>query len=411
MKVASIGETDRGGAGLSALKLHRELLAQGIDSTFYVNRKTIDSKKIIRIPNAKEGIDNSFLIGQYFPAERDIPFTTGLTCKDEDFLQHVWETNDVVLLRWSSISVSDLTVSRWSHRSKPLVWCLSDMAALTGGCHYSMGCDRYQTSCFPCPRIQPGKIQLPQLVMKRRKRLWKNITFVSPSKWLAKVAAESSIATNKDVRIIRTGVELSLFAPRNKTEEKLRLGIDPDKPLLLFGAASVGDTRKGFRFLPQLVNILNQHHNLRNKYNVLVVGTATSRTDQLDCTVVATNHISSRRDLAKLYSAADVTVLPYVEDNLPNVCLESIACGTPVVAFDIGGIPDVVIPRANGQLARAFDVWEMANKIVACLGDPIPAAEIRHWAEANIDIKDQATSYIELFTELLGRGSKPDLCD
>ena len=406
MKVASIGETDRGGAGLSALKLHRELLAQGVDSTFYVNRKTVDDHRIIRIPNAREGKDNSFRIGQYFPAEGDIPFTTGLTCKDEDFLEHVWDTHDIVLLRWSSVSVSDLTVSRWSHRSKPLVWCLSDMAPLTGGCHYSMGCDRYQTSCSPCPRIKPGKIQLPRLVINRRKRLWKNITFVSPSRWLAAIAAESSIARNKDIHIIRTGVELSLFRPYNKIEEKLQLGLDPGKPLLLFGAASVGDTRKGFRFLQQLVNLLNQHHDLRNKYNVLLVGAGSSRSEQLDCAIVETNHISSRRDMAKLYSAADITVLPYVEDNLPNVCLESIACGTPVVAFDIGGIPDVIIPGKNGQLARAFDVWDLANKVVTCLREKTPTVDIRRWAKANIDIKDQAASYIDLFKESLDRSAK-----
>jgi glycosyltransferase involved in cell wall biosynthesis len=110
--------------------------------------------------------------------------------------------------------------------------------------------------------------------------------------------------------------------------------------------------------------------------------------------------------MAKLYSAADITVLPYVEDNLPNVCLESIACGTPVVAFDIGGIPDVIIPGKNGQLARAFDVWDLANKVVTCLSEKTPTVDIRRWAKANIDIKDQAASYIDLFKESLDRSAK-----
>ena len=122
---------------------------------------------------------------------------------------------------------------------------------------------------------------------------------------------------------------------------------------------------------------------------------------ELDCDVKVTGHISCREELARAYSAADVTLLPYVEDNMPNVCLESIACGVPVVAFSVGGMPDIVIPNVNGDLARPFDVWDLAYRLVSALNAGYQAKAIRQWAEMNIDIAVQARQYKELFKEYL----------
>ncbi len=403
MKVAAIGETDRGGAGLSSLKLHHEFLRQGIESTFYVNRKTVDEPEIFTIPNRHDGWDQSFRIGSYTPWGDNTPFTTGLSCKDDTFLEQIRRQNDVILLRWASVSVSDYTISRWSQDGKPLVWCLSDMAPLTGGCHYSLGCDGYQTSCFPCPRIAADRIQLPAMVVRRRRALWKHITVVSPSRWLASVARESVITRNMDIRVIRTGVEVSVFKPYNRHEAKRQLGMDPAKPLILFGAASIRDSRKGFRYLPEVVDRLNDQFGLRDKYNVVIVGDGSKDINKLRCSVKVTGHIASRDELARIYSAAEVTLLPYLEDNLPNVCLESMACGTPVVAFSIGGLPDIIVSGTNGELAAPFDVWDLVLKLTKVLNGAMSSDAIRAWAVANLTIAQQASAYVNLFKELCQR--------
>lgn len=403
MKVASIGETDRGGAGLSALKLHHEFLRRGLRSTFYVNRKTVDQPEILTIPNRREGRDQSFGIGCYTPWGDNIPFTTGFSCKDDKFLEEIHRQNDVVLLRWASASISDYTISRWSHKSKPLVWCLSDMAPLTGGCHYSSGCDKYQTSCYPCPRIGAAHTQLPTMVLRRRSLLWKQITIVSPSRWLADVARNSVVTKDMDIRIIRTGVELSVFKPHDRNGAKRELGVDPTKPLILFGAASIRDSRKGFRYLPELVDRLNDQLGMRDKYNVLIVGANSADLSKLRCSVTVTGHITSRPQLSRIYAAADVTLLPYIEDNLPNVCLESMACGTPVVAFAIGGLSDVIVQGINGELAAPFDVWDLAHKLMKVLNMEVSTRAIRSWAEANLDIAQQGYEYVSLFEELSQR--------
>lgn len=403
MKIASIGETDRGGAGLSALKLHCELLKQGVRSTFFVNRKSSSLDTVVEIPNRSGKPASPFRVGQYTPESSDVPFTTGLSCKSEKILDQVWCDNDIILLRWSSVTVSDIIVSTWSHGDKPLVWCFSDMAPITGGCHYSMGCDKYQLSCTPCPRIDDDNFQMPEMVLRRRLALWKNIVFVSPSNWLAKVAQQSAIGKNKEIRVIRTGVELNIFKPYDRDNEKKRLGLNVKKPVILFGAASIKDSRKGFKFLPQLVNILNDKYGLRGKYTVLVVGSGSSELSELECDVNVTGHITCRDELAKAYSAADVTLLPYIEDNLPNVCLESIACGVPVVAFSVGGMIDVVESKVNGELARPFDVWDLAYRLINTLENNYSVERVREWAVNTIDIADQARQYRELFDELIAK--------
>lgn len=407
MKVASIGETDYGGAGLSSLKLHMEFCRQGINSSFYVNRKTSELGRVIEIPNRSDQSPSPFKIGQYKVENLDVPFTTGLSSKNSAFLNKVWEKYDAILLRWVSVTVSDFQISTWSHRSKPLVWCLSDMAPLTGGCHYSISCSSYQVACTPCPRISKDRFQLPEMVLRRRLRLWKSIVYVSPSKWLARVAKESALGREKDVRVIQTGVELDIFKPHDKEIERKRLGICTTNPVILFGAASVKDSRKGFKFLPELVEILNNNYSLQGKYTVLIVGSGSSELTQLDCDLKITGHIANRDELARAYSVADVAVLPYIQDNLPNVCLESIACGVPVVAFSIGGIPDVVVPNVNGDLARPFDVWDLAYRLINTLNNGYRVGQIREWAVDNIDIAEQARQYIILFEELLEKKNLP----
>ena len=403
MRVASIGEADYGGAGMSALKLHNEFLRQGLNSKFYVNRKTVGSDSVVQIPDRTGNVVGAFPIGQYNTSTTDVPFTTGLSCKCPDFLESLWDESDVILLRWSSVSVSDFFVSRWSHKKKPLVWCLSDMAPITGGCHYSMGCDKFETFCQPCPHVDSNSVHDPFRVLNRRIKLWKDIVFVSPSKWLGDIVSCSSIGRNKEVRVIQTGVELDVFKPYDVRSQKEKFGLDPRKPVILFGAASVNDSRKGFKYLPELVNILNDKFNLKHKYSVLVIGGGSPDLKELNCDVTVTGHISDRTELAQAYSASDITLLPYVEDNLPNVCLESLACGVPVVAFSIGGIPDVVQPGVNGELATPFDVWDLSHKLKQLLERPLDKSSIREWSEKNIDIKEQAQAYRSLFDELLER--------
>lgn len=406
MKILSIGETDRGGAGLSALKLHNQFVRQGFDANFIVNRKTVNCETVIQIPADRNSEKfGDFRVGQYQSIKQYTPFTTGMATADQDALFNFGLNYDIILLRWTSVFVSDLTISKWLFSRKNVVWCLSDMAPITGGCHYSSGCENYQCTCTPCPLAPPHLNEFPGLVLQRRKKLWRNIVFVSPSKWLAEKAKHSAICRNSRIETIRTGVELDVFKPTPTAKIKKRLGLDPNKHTILFGAANSTEPRKGFHFLPEVIDILNNYKNQKSNFQLLIVGEERFQTHNIDADFIFTGRVDSRSILAEIYSASDVTLLPYIEDNLPNMCLESIACGTPVVTFAIGGLPDVIVDGINGELARPYDTWDLATKLDLAIRSQYIPSKIHSWACENISIENQADNYQALFKSLMAEPS------
>lgn len=402
IKVASFSETDRGGAGLSALKLHNALLIHhDVESRLFVNRKSSDCEGVFEIPTKQGQEGNEFRVGQYRNKDQTIPMTTGLSVKSVQALEEAWRNADVILLRWASVIVPDWVIGLWSHRKKPIVWCLSDMAPLTGGCHYSMGCTKYETGCKDCYMAPAGMRFYPAQTFERRRRLWGGLTIVSPSKWLADIASYSGVTKAQKIEIIQTGVELDIFCPQDRTISRRKTGVPRDKRVIFFGAGSLSDIRKGGKYLAELVPILNDKLGWRGKYAVIAPGLNPEMLNYLDCEVHMTGHVDDRHELATIYSSADVTVLPYVEDNLPNICLESLACGVPVCAFSIGGMQDVIAHGVNGFLSKPFDVWDLANHVSRTLHAPFDAGEVRRRAESELDVSFQAANYIRLFKELV----------
>ncbi|WP_428821453.1 glycosyltransferase [Microbulbifer sp. MCCC 1A16149] len=400
--IASISETDKWGAGLSALKLHKAFLAEGLDSRLYVNRKFSSCENVFEIPDGEVEQGISLELGQYRSSVSDVPITTGLSSKSNTYLDRIWEEVDVVLLRWASIAISDFQIGRWSQRGKPIVWCLSDMAPLTGGCHYSMGCSNYTDSCSPCPLIDDDFFYSPAMVLQRRKNLWRNIVFVSPSQWLANICEQSVVSKQAEIKVIKTGVELDIFRPYIKSEVREEMGLPQGKKILMYGAASVNDSRKGAKFLPKLIEALVPRYFSPDELTLLITGGDASVLPHLPIEAISLGHLADRNQMAKAYSAADATLLPYVEDNLPNQCLESIACGTPVAAFDIGGMPDVIVPGVTGSLAIPFNIESLSESVIDVLGGKIDSSTCRNWAEKNLDIASQARKYLELFERLCG---------
>ncbi|MFO7902247.1 MAG: glycosyltransferase [Pirellulaceae bacterium] len=213
------------------------------------------------------------------------------------------------------------------------------------------------------------------------------------------MAQNSGITKNQHIKVIPTGVELNIFAPISRADARTDES-GSDKQVIYFGAGSLSDPRKGGQYLAPIVDILNNNLRLRERYMIVAPGYNSSVLDGLDCKIRAFGHIDNRHKLALLQASADVTVLPYIEDNLPNVALESLACGTPVCAFAIGGLKDVVIDGVTGYLARPFDVWDLACKVAKTLENPPERSRIRSWAESHYDVRDQAEAYIRLFEDL-----------
>jgi glycosyltransferase involved in cell wall biosynthesis len=294
----------------------------------------------------------------------------------------------------------------------PVVWTLHDMNPFTGGCHYSGPCDRYQARCGACPQLKTseGDHDMTRGIWERKREIYGRIpphrlTLVCPSRWLAHEARLSSLCREFDVRVIPNGIDLHDYHPVSQTHAREQLGLPPGARIVLFVAEQIEDRRKGLGFL------LEAFDAVRNIPDLLLVTLGTSNNSLL--TGPRFRHLGSMATSAQLrvaYSAADVFVIPSLQDNLPNTLIESMACGTPVVGFAAGGISEAVINGRTGLLAPPGDVAALAANLRRALEDGLLrralAGESLFRVEQEYTIQRQARRYAALYHEIL-RAPRP----
>jgi glycosyltransferase involved in cell wall biosynthesis len=245
----------------------------------------------------------------------------------------------------------------------PLVWTMHDMWPFTGGCDYSLGCERFTQACGACPVAgSKSPRDLSHWIWRRKRRCWSglDLTVVAPSRWLAGCARRSSLFRDRRIEVIPYGIDTATFKPIDRTAARSLLSLPADARLVMFGAHDE-TPRKGLRELAAALRALASEVDLE----ALVVGPSTlvERAD-LGFPVHARGPFSDEVSMAAAYSAADVLVLPSRWDNLPLVGLEALACGTPVVGFaGESGIPDIVDHQGNGYLAGTGDLDDLARGV------------------------------------------------
>jgi glycosyltransferase involved in cell wall biosynthesis len=238
----------------------------------------------------------------------------------------------------------------------------------------------------------------------RKKSNWANvkITVVSPSNWLACEARRSSLLINQDVHVIPYGIDLECFIPQDKAESRKALGLSKDKFVIAFGAARLDDPRKGLDLLWSALQKFSRRSG-DEKCELLVFGAGGWTDPQGSIPIRNTGMIDDERKLALLYAAADVFCAPSREENLANTALESLGCGTPVLAFRIGGFPDIVDHRRTGYLANPFETESLVDGLEflrsSSGGDLRRACRAR--AERLFDGKANARGYLELYGSLI----------
>lgn len=417
MKVVLVSTNLAGGAGGAARRLHRGLLDEGIDST--VLARDPDDRLIPKVVRTQDRFGT-----RYATARRILDRLPKLLYRDRvperPFdLQRLPDRvpaatarldPDVVNLHW--ICNAFAGIRSIGTLSAPVVWTLHDMWPMTGGCFYSEDCDRYTHSCGACPVLGSARENdASRATWSRKAKAWKSLdlTLVAPSSWMASCARSSSLFRDRRVERIPYGHDLKSFEPQERASARDALGLPRDRRLVLFGAW--GDPRrKGLELLRSAMASLATDGG--DAPELVVFGGA----GRLDIPGVRTHHlgwIDDERALARVYSAADVTVVPSTYETLGLIAVESIASGTPVVAFDAPtGLPDVVDHHENGYLARAFDPQDLAAGIRWVLGsDPARSATLarnsRAKAEREFSMDVQAVRYIALFEELLATERPP----
>ena len=356
-----------------------------------------------------------FVDEHYIPRRRTPLSDTLFTAQSRglDLSQLAWLRGyDVLNLHWVQFFLNPESIGRLIGLGRPVVMTLHDMAGFTGGCHYSAGCRGYAGDCAPCPQLNEDVCELPRALLAVKRQIFArpNVVAVAPSRWLADAAAQSQVFAPGAVYNLWNSIETDLFRPGDRQAIRARLGIAPDVRTILFGANNNGERRKGFRHLMAALRRLRLAPEFAElvkagRLKILIFGQATPEIEEQGLPVIDLGLIAEDRRLAEAYNAADLLVLPSLDDNQPNVLLEAMACCTPVVAFAIGGIPEVIRDAENGRLVAPFDAAEFARAILELLLDPVEATRLGEAARRDIlaaaALDVQAGHYEALFERML----------
>lgn len=351
----------------AAYRLHKALLKENIESLIYVKDKSIENKKIIR---EKSRVKNLFYkirmfienkIVRYIKICDNDVFSMGiLSAMNKNIINNI--NPDIIHIHWACgqfISYSDyIFLSRYN-----VVWTLHDSWGFTGGCHIPLDCLKYYSGCKKCEKIKKKYSTVIKYLFNKKLFLYSKINFyiITPSFWLGKCAKNSLLLKDKNISVIGNAINTEFFRNVDKSLARDILGLPQNRHIILFGAVnSLENKLKGFQYLLKAVELLNKNNNTK-EINLAIFGNR----DRIK-TSFKTYYFGFLNDdisLKILYSAADVFVLPSMSENLPNVIMEAMSCGTPCVAFNVGGISDMIEHKKNGYLAEPFDINDLSRGI------------------------------------------------
>jgi glycosyltransferase involved in cell wall biosynthesis len=411
MKVLHLSTFDLvGGAARAAYRIHQATLGINIDSQLMVQHKqssdptvtAVESKLVAKLRSVGDAAALNFyqqrqqmFSPQWFPA--------ALFKSIDRFAP------DLIHLNW--ICNGFVPIEAFAKFKQPLVLTLHDMWAFTGGCHYTLGCTRYTVSCGDCPQLQSGReADLSRSVWQRKAKAWQNLnlTVVATSQWMAKCAGDSSLFRDLPIEVIPIGLDTNVFKPIDSSIARELLNLPPTKQLVLFGAINAtGDARKGFHLLQQaLARLLELGWG--DRIELVVFGSSKpEKPPDLGFPVHYLGKLQDDLSLRIVYAAADVTIAPSIEEAFGQTASESLACGTPVVAFANTGLADIVDCHENGYVANYCDTADLARGIAWVLEDSERHHRLRQAArqkaEREYQMPVQAQRYRSLFDKILDR--------
>ncbi len=382
MQITLVNTSDSvGGAAVACNRLLHALNSKQINVNLLVQNQSSNSPLV---SSTTSGFFKSKLNFYRFAYERfifslkesskEVRFAYSLANTGEDISKNnLIKQSDIIHLHWINFGFLSLkSLEKVFALNKPVVWTLHDMWTFTGGCHYSGDCIAYQIECGNCPFLKyPHKNDISNTLWNKKTKLYfeKNITFVTCSNWLADIARKSSLLKNFRIESIPNPIDIDIYKPLEKETLRKGMNLDNNKKYVLFGSMNVGDKRKGFKYLSQTLEILDaKHPDMQEKLELIVFGKSNQAVfSKLPYKFNDLGMLKEENKIVEAYNAANLFVLPSLEDNLPNTIMESLSCGTPVVAFNTGGIPEMIKHKSNGYLAEYKNAEDLANGIYETL--------------------------------------------
>jgi glycosyltransferase involved in cell wall biosynthesis len=285
---------------------------------------------------------------------------------------------DIIYIHWALNGLLNFkSIKQIAKLNKPVIVFLHDMWAVTGGCHHSFTCDKYKTTgCNNCPMF-PGdkKYDLSAREFQKKLKLYSsfnNLNFVSPSRWLFDCAKNSLLTRDKPIFYIPNILDNTLFKPMDKMAAKKFLDIDTNEIIIAFGAISVSSPYKGWKYLQKALELLKEDDAIKN-ISVLIFGSVYNKeiADAIPFKTKFMGYLKDEYSTTLIYNAADVFIAPSLAEAFGYVVMEALSCGTPVVGFNVGGIPDMIKHKENGYLAKYKDAEDVCRGIKFCLENKV----------------------------------------
>lgn len=371
MNVLIISTSDiLGGAAIAANRLMSALQNSGVNVKMLVRDKRSDNENVIKTGGSVQNRWN-------FYRERGDIFLHNRLSRENLFDISIANTGvsvtqlpefkeaDIVHLHW--INQGMLSVKEIGNilaSGKKVVWTMHDMWAFTGICHHTGVCANYEKSCGSCPYLVSGsRNDLSRKVFLQKQKTFSKgkITFVACSRWLKDLAHKSALTHGHNVVSVPNPINTNLYRPKDKAQVRGKLNLPLDKKIVLFAAVKASDPRKGFDYLAEASRLMAQHP---NDILFLIAGNHGEEIEKrLSLPTYSIGFVSPEK-MPDLYNAADVFVTPSLQENLPNTIMESMACGTPCVGFNIGGIPEMISHGRNGYVATYKSANDLAKGLL-----------------------------------------------
>lgn len=350
-----------------------------------------------------------------YKKEKRMPFSLSFISGTIPYSKIIAEA-DIIHLHWICGFLSPKMIKKLCELKKTVVWTCHDSWPFTGGCHVRYNCSKYQRQCEKCPILgSEYKNDLSTFIFLNKKKQLTNlpITFIAPSNWMKQNIEKSALFGNNKCYVIPNTLDLDSFNQKNIQDVMQRLDYRKDfsKIHLLFGSVVVKIPYKGVScLLEALTQLWEKNREIASRIVIHFVGADKCEAEILkfyECK--SWGYVSEQKRMADIYNIADVFVFPTLEDNLPGMVMESLACATPVATFNTGGVSDMVIHKENGYIARHGDsgdllqgiLWIIKNNKDNCLGK-----NGRAKIEKDFNPELIAQKHIDLYQMLLAGSEK-----
>jgi len=411
MKILLINTNDiSGGAARAAYRLHTGLLKSGVDSTYLVKNKRSNLESVITITDNKYKLKskinnrlNKYLINKYKNRDNTI-FSVDLFSSNIHKIINQMDV-DLVHLHWINGFIDIKSIGKIN---KPIVWTLHDMWPFTGGCHYNQNCEKYKIECENCTLLNSNKKNdLSRRIFKQKVKAYnniKNLTIIGLSKWITDCAKKSEIFKTRRIINLPNPINTKEFEPINKKNARRILNLPLDKKIILFGAMGAdSDKRKGYVYLKEALKNISISN---DELEIVIFGSnKVGIKNEFGIKIKYIGLFADNLSLRILYSAADVMVVPSLQENLSNMIMESMICGAPVISFNIGGNPDMMDHKKNGYIAKPFESEDLAKGIEWVLENKERHKKLSYNARQKVlesfDSKIVIPKYIELYKDIL----------